>query len=333
MSGASKPAAFDVVFGRCSVALVTPFRCDADESVDLGALANLIRHTAPPLAASGAGALIVCGSTGEAHLLSFAEREAVFGAAVAAASRSAAPIVAGVGAFRTRDAVALALAAHKAGCSGIMLSLPPYIRPTDAELEAYVSAVAASTPLPVLLYNNAPRNGGGPSVASVARMHGRGEIQGVKIVPAQPGAGPMAALAAQLADATGPGLRVYTGSDVVFGELRTAADAAAGQRPSPLYGVTSILGNIVPAAVVALAGADAGAAARAHGALRPLADACLSAGLALPVGIKLALVAAGVLQAGAGAARVPLGIVPPGAAEAVAAAVARARAALAGVGP
>lgn len=61
-------------------------------------------------------------------------------------------IVAGVAAVRTRDAVLLAKAAKKAGVAGIMLGLPPYVKPTETEVEQYCNAVLEHVKdVPVLL--------------------------------------------------------------------------------------------------------------------------------------------------------------------------------------
>jgi len=56
----------------------------------------------------------------------------------------------------TGEAVALARAAAKAGCSGLMV-LPPYVYSTDwREMKAHVAAVLRATKLSCMLYNNPP---------------------------------------------------------------------------------------------------------------------------------------------------------------------------------
>ena len=308
-------ASFEEVFGRCSVAVVSPFN-PVDETLDPAALHTLIRHVAGKIIA-GQGGIIVTGSTGEQHMMSEAERCSLYVCAVEAADGHA-PVIAGVAAFRTGEAVRLAVAARDAGCRGIMLGLPPYIRAGDEELESYVGAVAtAIAPLPILLYNNTMRNGGGPSVAAIARMHVRGWIGGVKIVGTTADA--IEAEASELA-AAAPGLRLYTGSDVLFGELRVKA-ATSGVEPC-LYGLTSILGNVFPESVARLAMGDASDAARVHAALVPLAAACLT-GCSLPVGVKCGLREAGIVDPGV--ARAPLGHVSAGKAAEIRAAVLCAR--------
>jgi dihydrodipicolinate synthase/N-acetylneuraminate lyase len=62
--------------------------------------------------------------------------------------------VLGISALGTREAVELACAAKKAGCSGLMV-LPPYVYNADPrETCAHVSAVIGATDLSCMLYNN-----------------------------------------------------------------------------------------------------------------------------------------------------------------------------------
>jgi 4-hydroxy-tetrahydrodipicolinate synthase len=64
------------------------------------------------------------------------------------------PLIPGVAALSTADAVRLAQAEAAAGCSGLMV-LPPYAYSTDwREMKAHVSAVLRATDLPAMLYNN-----------------------------------------------------------------------------------------------------------------------------------------------------------------------------------
>ena len=137
----------------------------------------------------------------------------------------------------------------------------------------------------ILLYDNAPRNGGGPSASSVirVRMALQGWIGGVKVVGTDPAAS--VAIAVELA-AAAPSLRLYTGSDILFGALRLAAlrHDAGGGAPSPLHGVTvtSILANVSPHDVVVMATtADVEVVAAAHARLTDLA-AARPASLAAP---------------------------------------------------
>ncbi len=103
----------------------------------------------------GCVGLVPLGSLGEGATLSFEEKTAVLKTAVAAVGDQA-PIVPGIAALSTGDAVRLAQMAESVGCSGVMV-LPPYAYSTDwREMKTHVDAVIQSVKLPVILYNNPP---------------------------------------------------------------------------------------------------------------------------------------------------------------------------------
>ena len=65
-----------------------------------------------------------------------------------------APVVAGISALSTAEAVTLAKSAEDAGCSGLMV-LPPYVYLGDwRETKAHVAAILSATKLSCMLYNN-----------------------------------------------------------------------------------------------------------------------------------------------------------------------------------
>jgi 1-pyrroline-4-hydroxy-2-carboxylate deaminase len=130
-------------------ALTTNLR--ADLSVDPEAFAAQCRW----MADSGCSAIICGGSLGEAQTLTFHEKILLVRTAVAAVGDRI-PVVLGIAALSTAEAVALARAGQQAGARGLMV-LPPYVYPGDwPELRAHVGAVLAATPLPGMLYNNPP---------------------------------------------------------------------------------------------------------------------------------------------------------------------------------
>jgi dihydrodipicolinate synthase/N-acetylneuraminate lyase len=127
-------------------AITTPF-------AEYGAVdaAFLAKHARWMLDAGCTG-LVPCGSLGESATLTSDEKLLVLKTVVA----TGAPVIPGIAALSTAEAVRLAHAAEKAGCSGLMV-LPPYVYSTDArEMLAHVSAVIDATTLPCMLYNNPP---------------------------------------------------------------------------------------------------------------------------------------------------------------------------------
>lgn len=147
-------------------AITTPFT--AGDAVDHAFLA---RH-AGFLLQNGCRGIIALGSLGEGATLAEQEKREVLATLVGAAGR--APVIAGIGALATRDAVALARAAAELGCQGLMV-LPAYVHRGDArEAHAHVSAVLGATRLPCMLYNNPPAYGTdftAPLIEVLAQAH------------------------------------------------------------------------------------------------------------------------------------------------------------------
>lgn len=130
-------------------ALTTNLR--ANGAIDHAAFARHCRW----MIDSGCTGLVCCGSLGEAATLSVDEKIAVVRTAVKAA-KDRVPVVLGIAALSTAEAVGLARAAAKAGCAGLMV-LPPYVYSTDwREMKAHVAAVLRATRLSCMLYNNPP---------------------------------------------------------------------------------------------------------------------------------------------------------------------------------
>jgi len=129
-------------------AITTPFT--EHGAVDHGFLARHCRW----LIDAGCAGIIPLGSLGEGATLQRAEKAAVLETVTRAVTDR--PVVPGIAALSTADAVDLARDASAAGCRGLMV-LPPYVYSTDErEMHAHVSAVIAATRLPCMLYNNPP---------------------------------------------------------------------------------------------------------------------------------------------------------------------------------
>ncbi len=128
-------------------AITTPF--EPDLSVDAGLLVKQV----DALVRAGCTGVVALGSLGEGGSLSFDEKKTVLRLCREALAGRA-PLVAGVGALTTADAIRLAELAADAGCGGLMV-LPPYAYRGDwRETRAHFDAVVGATPLPCMLYNN-----------------------------------------------------------------------------------------------------------------------------------------------------------------------------------
>jgi 4-hydroxy-tetrahydrodipicolinate synthase len=128
-------------------ALTTSFK--EDLSVDL----EFIGRHSKWLVDNGCTGIVALGSLGEGATLTLPEKAEILRACVEAVG-SRAPVVAGISALSTREAVMLAKTAETAGCSGLMV-LPPYVYVGDwREMKAHVAAVLQATKLSCMLYNN-----------------------------------------------------------------------------------------------------------------------------------------------------------------------------------
>lgn len=129
----------------------TTTQFNTDNSIDFAFFADHCRA----LVDSGCVGVIPAGSLGESATLTFDEKVELFKTAIAAIGDRV-PVIPGIAALSTAEAVGLATAAESAGCSGLMV-LPPYVYSTDwREMKAHIDAVISATPLPVMLYNNPP---------------------------------------------------------------------------------------------------------------------------------------------------------------------------------
>jgi 4-hydroxy-tetrahydrodipicolinate synthase len=126
--------------------IVTPF--DADENINYPVLAQLIDY----LIDNGISGLVPGGTTGEVYALSEAERLEIF-QFVKDKVAGRVTLIAGTNSGATREVIRYSQAAEKIGYDALMVAVPPYSRPTQRELLAHYRAVAASTSLPIVLYN------------------------------------------------------------------------------------------------------------------------------------------------------------------------------------
>jgi len=128
-------------------AITTPFRDDL--SVDHEFLCEHVGW----LVERGSRGIVALGSLGESSTLTFDEKVGILETCRRAVGTKV-PVIAGIAALSTSEAVALARAAERVGCDGLMV-LPPYVYQGDwRETQAHVEAVLTATPLSCMLYNN-----------------------------------------------------------------------------------------------------------------------------------------------------------------------------------
>jgi 4-hydroxy-tetrahydrodipicolinate synthase len=122
-------------------------------SANGGVNADVLQALSSDLIGKGVHGLTPLGSTGEFAYLDRAQRLAVVQAVIEAAAGRV-PVIAGVAATATADAVAQARSYEKAGADGILAICEAYFPLPDAAIEAYFRAIADAVGIPVVLYTN-----------------------------------------------------------------------------------------------------------------------------------------------------------------------------------
>jgi 4-hydroxy-tetrahydrodipicolinate synthase len=154
---------------------VTPF--DEDGAVDLGALERL----ADEVLADGADGLVALATTAEATSLDERERHAIVAVCARVAADRDAALMVGAGTNNTRTTIAHheALAAVE-GVTASLAVVPYYVRPSEAAVVAHFQAVAARSPVPIVLYNVPYRTGSALGAAALLELADTDGIVGLK---------------------------------------------------------------------------------------------------------------------------------------------------------
>lgn len=150
-------------FGNVVTAMVTPFQ--ENGMVDYQQTGTLIEH----LIHNGSDGIVVAGTTGESPTLSSEEKIELFTYAVKQVDGRI-PIIAGTGSNNTAESIALTKEAESLGVDAIMLVVPYYNRPSQAGMIAHFEAVAASTSLPIMLYNIPGRSSAQLDVDTIVQL-------------------------------------------------------------------------------------------------------------------------------------------------------------------
>jgi 4-hydroxy-tetrahydrodipicolinate synthase len=128
---------------------------------------------------AGVHGLTPLGSTGEFAYLNAEQRVAVVQTTIEA-TRKRVPVVAGVAATTTADAVAQAKTYQRLGADGILAILESYFPLKDAQVEAYFRAIADAVHIPVVLYTNPQFQRSDLSLDVIARLSTHPRIGAIK---------------------------------------------------------------------------------------------------------------------------------------------------------
>lgn len=259
-----------VNFGRVATAMVTPF--DKKGHVDFAKTTKLLQY----LIENGTESIVVAGTTGESPTLTNEEKLALFSHVVKVVDKKI-PVIAGTGSNNTYASMELTKKAEKLGVDAIMVVGPYYNKPNQEGLYQHFKAVAASTSLPVMVYNIPGRSVVNILPETIIRLSKIPNIVCVKEA-----SGNLNAMAKIIAN-TDEDFKLYSGDDSM-----TLPVLAIGG-----YGVISvashIVGNEMQEMVQAFLNGDHESAAKKHRELLPLMQGLFAAPNPAPVKTALQL--------------------------------------------
>lgn len=196
-------------------AIVTPF--DGTGEVNPAAIRALVRH----LIGKGIDGFYVCGSTGEAFLLTEEERRRVLDC-VLEENNGEKPVIAHVGAISTREAIRLAKHAARAGADAVSAISPFYYKFSQEEIARYYLDISAAVPTPMFIYNFPNQSGFALTPALLDRLCAEGNIAGVKFTSNN-------FFDLEVMKSAHPGLTFWNGYDeMLLSGLAAGADGAIG---------------------------------------------------------------------------------------------------------
>jgi 4-hydroxy-tetrahydrodipicolinate synthase len=205
------------------VALVTPFTPDGRE-IDSAALESHVER----LVREGAHGFVPGGSTGEFTTLTLDERKQLT-ELVVKATAGRVPVVAGIGALTSREAVDLAAHAAQAGADALMVVPPFYDAPGLDEFKGLLHEVYAAAHLPIVFYNIPSATGFRLTTAEIASL---AEVEGVRYLKDTSGD---AVALTELLQSYGDQITTFNGWDTL-----TFSGIAAGAKGS-VWGATNVI--------------------------------------------------------------------------------------------
>jgi len=270
-----------VLFKGIIPALITPMT--ASEEVDEAGLRALIER----LIEAGVHALFVLGTNGEFIALNEAEKLRIAKIAVDQA-RSRVPVIAGTGAYATRDVIDLNSKMLDVGVDAVSVITPYFNGATQPELFTHYERITRATTLPVMLYTIPAKAGITLTVDTVRRLAEIPNIRGIK-----DSGGDFDRLL-QLINLRRDDFAVFTGTDsMILWTLIAGGDGAVAA-------TTNAVPDVVTSIWKHFQAGDIAAARKAQESLRALRDAFALG--TMPVVLKTA---AQMLGMPAGPARSP----------------------------
>lgn len=160
------------IFGNYT-ALITPFK--NNNEVDYKTLKKLVLRQ---LEFSTAG-IVALGSTAEAPTLDSYEKHKIMHEIVSIVQNKV-PIIAGVNAFSLDDALNQCHARFLDGANALLISPPPYIKPSQSALLNFFTTIANNAYIPIIIYNIPSRCGVSLSIDVCKQLSNHPNIIGIK---------------------------------------------------------------------------------------------------------------------------------------------------------
>jgi 4-hydroxy-tetrahydrodipicolinate synthase len=158
-------------FSGLWIPLVTPFQ---NHAVDHVALKALVQH----LASQGIAGLVVCGSTGEAAALDDNEQLAVLDTVANAAPGL--PLIMGVSGYHLPQMLDWVRTLNQRDLAGLLVPPPHYIRPSQAGLVDWFTAIADVSSHPIVVYDIPARTGIALQLATLRTLAQHPNIPAIK---------------------------------------------------------------------------------------------------------------------------------------------------------
>ena len=154
-------------------ALITPMT--KEEKLNEKALRKLLNFVMD----NGVHTVFVAGTTGEFYALTHEEKRELMEITVDEV-KGRVPVYAGTGAITTKECIELTKIAEECKVDAVSVLTPMFISPSQKEIYDHYKAIAESTSLPVLLYNNQPKTGVTITATTAAKLADIDNIVGIK---------------------------------------------------------------------------------------------------------------------------------------------------------
>jgi N-acetylneuraminate lyase len=202
------------MFKGIFTALLTPF--DSNNKINEKALEKLIKHNAD----MGVTGFYVCGSTGEAFLMSKDERKHVMEIVSSCAKDKT--LIAHIGSINEAEAMELSAHAQMLGYNAISSVAPFYYKFSFDEIKGYYNRIAEVSDIPMLVYHFPAFSGVNMGLSEMSQFLSNDRFMGIKFTSND-------FFALEQCKAAFPDKLIYNGYDEMFlAGLSMGADGGIG---------------------------------------------------------------------------------------------------------